>query len=654
MRERVIVADPGFLRLRSATRGTLIVGVCFLVLYRFSEYLHQPITLAFIGALIGMMGNLAVNDATVENQKRTVAAVTVTALIAVLVGAVLAPWHQLSLAVFIGLVFLAVFLRRYGPRGSAIGLTVFMAYFCTFIFPLPLATLPLVAGTLLLTGAMTYLIRFGVIRDRPERIHGWTLIAYRYALGRLFADLAAALKAGESTPVKESLFQSRLTTVHELAFLLDETVAGGDQAQLWSGARLRALQGALFESEISSRRAVDSVIGELETRGWTAKERADWIHGLEEESAILLDETRDFKETRQAPGLFVEFESAARVLFDRKPERRSVGEAARLAPGPAAPPADIDLNLRQAIQATLATGFATALGTLVSSQRWYWASVTSFVLFAGATRGETLRRGFHRLWGTFLGLVIGVVIAWVFAGRSDWELTLVFLCIFGGLYTVRSASYAWPTMWFSLMVALFFSLLGQMNRQIFLLRLEQTLIGVVAGGLCAALVLPVSTRGQVRASFRALLGRVAETLDELARDEGRIVPRRERRERVRTLERQLAALRALAGPLRGGFGLAPASDVETFLHAATALVHYTRQLAIFLSDQAIGEDSAAVRDALLGLATRARLVAAVTEPPAEAPPPAPPAGESPGPVFTALRGLSEVLAALEKRPQSPP
>lgn len=647
-RERLIVADPGFLRLRSATRGTFIVGACFLVLYRFGEYLHQPITLAFIGALIGMMGNLAVNDATIDNQKRTVAAVTATALVAVLIGAVLAPWHQLSLAIFIGLVFLAVFLRRYGPRGSAIGLTAFMAYFCTFIFPLPLSTLPVVAGTLLLTGAVTYVIRFGVIGDRPARIHFWNLVAFRYALGLLLAELSRSLRRGDPAATGNRSFERRLARLQDLAFHLDDAMAGGDQLRLWSGARLRAFRGALFELEIAARRMTEITLERLRVEAATSDDREDWIARLETEASRLRDETRNFGALPASPvmpELFGDFERAARVLFDHTPEGRSPEDAAA-APMPSAPAVDIDLNLRQAVQATLATGIATVAGTMVSPQRWYWASVTSFVLFTGATRGDTLRRAFHRLWGTLLGLVIGVGVAWVFNGHRDVELALVFLCIFGGIHSTKAASYAWPTMWFSLMVALFFSLLGQMTREIFLLRLEQTLIGAVAGGLCAALVLPVSTSGRVREAFRALLERLAETLDELARDE-KTAPRRERREMVRALERQLTGLKALAGPLRGGFALTRSSDVETFLHAATALVHYARQLTVFFAEQSKGEEPGAVTAALRSVASQARAVAAGVEVGGAAAP-APVELARPGALFATLRHLSGVLAALSK------
>ena len=75
---------------------------------------------------------------------------------------------------------------------------------------------------------------------------------------------------------------------------------------------------------------------------------------------------------------------------------------------------------RQAIQATVAGGLAILAGYAVSSTRWFWAVIASFVIFNRATtRGDILMRAWHRILGTVIGVLAGILLATVVRGHRE-------------------------------------------------------------------------------------------------------------------------------------------------------------------------------------------------------------------------------------------
>ena len=90
---------------------------------------------------------------------------------------------------------------------------------------------------------------------------------------------------------------------------------------------------------------------------------------------------------------------------------------------------------RQAIQVALAAALATLAGTLLSSNRWYWAVLTAFVIFSGtASRGETLVKAWQRVVGTLTGVVIGVVLAALVGGNVVVSVVFIFVALFMTFY----------------------------------------------------------------------------------------------------------------------------------------------------------------------------------------------------------------------------
>lgn len=148
---------------------------------------------------------------------------------------------------------------------------------------------------------------------------------------------------------------------------------------------------------------------------------------------------------------------------------------------------------RQAVQAAAACAVALSIGQMLSDDRWYWAVGTVWWIFVNtASRGETLVRGFRRVLGTVVGIGAGLLIAIPLQGALAPTAALVAVCVFGIFYTAP-VSYSWMVFAVTLMAGLLYGLLGVLDAQLLVLRLEETIVGAVCASLAVALVLPVTT-----------------------------------------------------------------------------------------------------------------------------------------------------------------
>lgn len=160
---------------------------------------------------------------------------------------------------------------------------------------------------------------------------------------------------------------------------------------------------------------------------------------------------------------------------------------------------------RQAVQATVACGFALGAGQVLSHDRWYWAVGTAWWIFVNtASRGETLVRGFRRVLGTVLGIPAGLLIAVPLHGNLTGTAVLVAVCVFGIFYTA-AVSYSWMIFAVTLMISLLYGLLGVLNPELLVLRLAETGVGALGAALAVLLVLPVTTHATTHAWIQRAL-----------------------------------------------------------------------------------------------------------------------------------------------------
>ncbi|WFU49242.1 FUSC family protein [Sinorhizobium terangae] len=142
-------------------------------------------------------------------------------------------------------------------------------------------------------------------------------------------------------------------------------------------------------------------------------------------------------------------------------------------------------------------------GLMLSRDRWFWAVLAAFLVFTNTrSRGDTAIKALQRSAGTLFGIVVGIALGTAVAGNFYVILPLSAACIFLAFYFL-AVSYAAMTFFISIVLSLVYSLMGVLTPHLLQLRLEETLIGSVAGAAVAFLVFPTRTRTTLDAAIKA-------------------------------------------------------------------------------------------------------------------------------------------------------
>ena len=125
----LVDSDPGRLRLRSAAATTLSLVLAIVAMLAFTRVAHQPVTVAMLGTIVAMQSSAAVKDRQQHSRVVTMLLLFFPAVGAVALAAFLSPFGWVADVGFIAVLFTAVWVRRFGPRGNALGMVAFISYF---------------------------------------------------------------------------------------------------------------------------------------------------------------------------------------------------------------------------------------------------------------------------------------------------------------------------------------------------------------------------------------------------------------------------------------------------------------------------------------------------------------------------------------------
>ena len=134
--------DPGLVRLRLATGALLSIVLALALAVALQRLTGEQPTVVIMAAVLAMVSNIAVNETAVERLRVTTALLVLPATAAVALGTVLAPHRLLADAVFVAIMVGGVYIRRFGPRGFAIGMAAVMAYFFSQFLGAQVSALP--------------------------------------------------------------------------------------------------------------------------------------------------------------------------------------------------------------------------------------------------------------------------------------------------------------------------------------------------------------------------------------------------------------------------------------------------------------------------------------------------------------------------------
>ncbi|MGZ4582841.1 MAG: FUSC family protein [Mycobacterium sp.] len=632
----MIGSDPGLLRLRMATRTTAALGCSLLILSLLTKATGQPLTVALLGVVITMVASRSVNEPDPRQQRITMALLPVPAAISITAAALLSSHPMASDAAFVVIVFAAVYIRRFGPRGRALGMVAFMAYFFTLYLRARISELPWMIGAVAVGTVCTFVMSTYVLPERPESVLRATIRALRARMAIVIDTTADTVRTGRFDERRRRRMRARTVRLNETALLVQSQIEEkAKPATLWPGVTSEQLVPWLFDAELAiewvataGRRAA-SVTSE-DPSAIPASTRAALVGALNELSRAIrtpepdglrqaanqaqqlldqqsLDAGTDDPGSAAVRRLALAIINAAaataevRAIVERASverasvERATVGGAADVATAEAPPPPAPDIGApdtgaeeptglrpttRQAIQVSVAASLAIVAGELVSPARWYWAVIAAFVIFAGTNSwGETLTKGWQRLLGTILGVPCGVLVATLFSGDKTASLVAIFVCLFCAFYFL-TVTYSLMTFWITTMLALLYGLLGQFSFGVLMLRIEETAIGAVIGATVAIVVLPTNTRTAIRNDTRAFLTALSalieiSTATMFSEDETGSPT-----EQARALDRKLQQFRVSAKPLLAGVaGIAGRRNIRRGLRLFTACDHFGRSLA---------------------------------------------------------------------------
>ncbi|MFF4505362.1 FUSC family protein [Streptomyces sp. NPDC001401] len=605
LRDLVAASDPGLLRLAAGLRTVGAIALTLAVL----SLLGADVRHLVAGAIAAMVSTFAIREKQRSRQAVTLALGLVVALASVSLGAVLHSRVVGGDLFFVALIFCVVYARRFGDRGTSLGLIGFQVYFMSLFVGATVSGLPQLWGVVAVAVTSSAVVRFALVPETPAGILQRLREAFRARLAQLVTAQLALLDAGpEETDKALQDVRDGTARLHETAMMIQGRLEEGTADE--SVARL--VQRRIADAEIAAER-----LGLLLLTARSA-ERADTLTlhlpgapvppggplPVQDESTAAL--RRDLEALRLLVLRPVSEDLGTglahlrnRLLGYRDEENlpkaspavqdvfRGVGEAARAVlglrialggpqddaddtPSTARSREELDAEdaaidageeaaeevptglerptTRAAVQVAVGSALAIVGGEFLSSQRWYWAVLTCWIVFINtASTGEILVKGYRRLVGTVLGVVAGLLLAGL-VGHHTWTaFALVLLCVFAMFYTAP-LSYTLMSFFVTAALGVLYTLLHTYSLSVLVLRVEETALGAACGIIAAAFVLPVHTDRRTNDLLVTVLDRLAD-VTEAAVDQLSGGDPAELLDKARDLDQALADLRTATQPL---------------------------------------------------------------------------------------------------------
>ncbi|MYQ30568.1 FUSC family protein [Streptomyces sp. SID4956] len=603
LRDHLAASDPGLLRL---TAGLRTVGAIALTLAVLAPT-GADLTHLVAGAMTSMVATFAIRERKREAQAVTLAMGLPVALVSVSLGALLSERVVVGDVFSVVLIFCAVYGRRFGDRGLTLGLIGFQMYFVSLFVGATPGRLPALWAVITVGFACSALVRFAVVPVTPAGLLARLRQAFRVRLARLVSAQIALLDAGpdEADKALEEV-RERTARLHETALMIQSRLEEGTPDEPTARLVQRRIADAEIAAErlglllLSARSAQRADTLTLHLPGAPAPE-AGRLPGPEEATAQLRRDLRALRAlilrtgtagagVAQVRNRLLGYRDEENLPAASAPVRdvfRGIGEAARAVMGlrialdgpqdesddsPAtarsreeldAEDAAIDAEeaeeaeepkglrrptTRAAVQVSVGSTLAIVGGELLSTDRWYWAVLTCWIVFINtASTGEILVKGYRRLLGTVFGVAAGILLAGLVGGNTVLAFALVLVLIFAMFYTAP-LSYTLMSFFVTAMLGLLYTLLHTYSWEVLVLRVEETALGAVCGVVAAALVLPVRTDWRTNELLVTVLERLSD-VTEAAVTQLSGGPADELLDKARELDQALGDLRSATKPL---------------------------------------------------------------------------------------------------------
>jgi hypothetical protein len=520
-RRFLVDSDPGRLRLRSAATTTLSLVLAMAALLAFTRATNQPITVAMLGTIAAMQSSAAVKDKQQRSRVVTTLLLFFPAIGAVTLASFLSQFGKVADVGFIVVLFGAVWVRRFGPRGNALGMLAFICYFFALFLRASPSQIPILGAAIVVGLGASLFVRTVVFPDRP-RVEVRRLVRALRTSSTAVLDVATNRAEYDLTTLRR-----RLDRLGETALMIDDWLDRHDAARSLS-VTSEDLAMRVFDAQISMEQLA-SLVWPLEPEAWpeglveaVAAVRVCLAHHPSEDELRVARKhaaaAADRADLAVSEGIatVVAYRVVQAHLAIHHITTNALGTTDAPAPEPEPsadePKSGMNASTKAAIQVAVATSAATVLGELISPDRWYWAVLTAFLVFTGvSTRGEILTRAGHRIVGTIAGVVAGVLLSALVGNHPPVQIILLVICVFCAFYLVTVA-YAWLTFFVTVLLAMLYGLLGDFSVHVLELRIAETAAGGLVGIASAYFIFSTGTRSTFVAKVTAYLDEMTELI----------------------------------------------------------------------------------------------------------------------------------------------
>jgi uncharacterized membrane protein YgaE (UPF0421/DUF939 family) len=581
---------------------------------------HEFLVIAMLlGAIIGMLSSFGVTDPTAKGQLVTMLFLPVVMVPALALGLALGSHRVLALVSLAVVLAVGTYCRRFGPRGFIAGMLLFMGDFFGFFLhaEIALSDLGWLAAEIGVGLLVAIVIRFALFYPRQHKALARTQRSY-LARARKVAELGLELFDNPGHTERDSRrLRHQLVRLNEAALMIDaqladpNAVANGSSAQLLHqrlfDAELAVTNMARFAEAMSRfdlpadqraeiRLALLDIVRE-DAHG--ARNHADNLLRLLAENAASGEDSTSVVVRRRFAGSVIAladamtdwislgtteegkdtFQPSVNLFGGWLPGSSQVSATASTEPGTRrGDRIHLQPYTRTAIKMGIAVGAATALGDLLSGERFYWAVIAAFITFMGANNaGEQVRKALFRVAGTVAGIGVGLLLVNAIGDNTALSLTVILVALFLGFYLMR-INYAFMVVGITVMVSQLYVQLGEFSDSLLLLRLEETALGAAVAIAVVVLILPLRTRRVMRIALRnhiKAVGQIADHAGSYLAGEGTDGTLHDD---ARAVDASYQALVATAQPLRRNLFGSLDRDTGQVMRLASASRNYGRNL----------------------------------------------------------------------------
>ncbi|MCP3027989.1 FUSC family protein [Halobacillus sp. A5] len=624
---RLMASDPGRKRLHQAGKATIsLMSSVFTILFILMITGGPELTPAIMGGIAGMMGIMVVNDETTALKKGTTLLLSLSAVIGVTSGSLLAWNAFLVSSLMIAVIFSGFYFSKYGSRYFSLGMVGFITiYFASFL-QLPAEQFLWFYMAILIGISFAYLYNFIVFRGSAQLLKRSIYSFHRQA--NLTFQILIELLADETTDESRSRrLTANVKILRDYAGHVSSDLNTHDIKELWPGLSSAQVKLYVFDTAMFVATLADSLSqlkkdDALETNGLrnllirviASLQKADVLalHYDERnltEAQLATDELRSkinelFKSEGEPEGrlyLLRRIESIAhhvthaalsiqRIKNEESPDRlEQIPSEEQEEDREDDKTTGLEPTTKKAFQALVAGAISIAAGYAISPVQPYWIVLTSFIVLLGTQSvGRIYLKGLQRSIGTILGAILGFFFAEMVSGHSELETILLFAVVFFAFYLL-TVSYMMMSLFITMLIAFMYDLLlGGISFSLLGARVIDTIAGAGIALFVSSFLFPTRTRDKVYETFKDYLDELENYLIPYIRSFTETTDIKTLAEQAFILDEKLQVILNEAEPIMKHPGTRRHSELPKWVTIFTAMNYYADHLVASSYQKNIG------------------------------------------------------------------